>query len=70
MARNDVIMIFLMFFLFFFGGEEELKTREDKRIAKLELFFKTALSGHILKKVNAFTFWCMVIPLDSHLVYT
>ena len=24
----------------------------------------------MLKKINTFTFWCMIIPLDPHVVYT
>ena len=31
-------------------GEEKMKTSEDKRMVKLEFFFKTASFGHILKK--------------------
>ena len=27
-----------------------MKTREDKRMIKLDLFFKTAISDHMLKK--------------------
>ena len=50
-------------------GEEKLKTREDKRMIKLDFFyffFKTILFGHVLRKIITFTFWCMVIPLGSH----
>ena len=47
-----------------------MKTREDKRMVILEFLFKTALFGHMFKKINTFTFWCMVIPLGLHLVYT
>ena len=53
----------------FFRGEKT-KTREDKRMVKLDyLFLKNSFCGHILKN-NTFFFWCMVIPLRPHLVYT
>jgi hypothetical protein len=26
--------------------------------------------GHILRKTNTSTFWCMVTPLDPHSIYT
>jgi hypothetical protein len=32
----------------FFGGEEKMKTREDKRMVKLEFSFKVAYFGHML----------------------
>ena len=54
-------------------GEEKIKTREDKRMVNHDLiwlFFKTAFFGHILKKISTFTFWCMVIPLGPHSIYT
>ena len=35
-----------------FFGEEKMKTKEDKRMVKLDFFSKTILS--------TFTFWCMV----------
>jgi hypothetical protein len=48
-----------------------MKTMEDNIMVKFELFFKIALFGHMLKKkISAFTFWCMVIPLGPHLVHT
>ena len=43
-----------------------MKTREDKRMVKLELF----LWACIKKKISTFTFWYMVMPLDPRLVYT
>jgi hypothetical protein len=33
----------------FFLREEKMKIREDRRLARLILFFKTALFGHISK---------------------
>ena len=54
---------------FFWGGGEKMKTREDKRMVKLG-FFKIALFGHILQKFSTFIYWCMVIPLGPHSVYT
>ena len=57
------------FFMNFFFGEEKMKTREDKRIVKLD-FSTTAFFGHVLKKISASIFWCMVSPLDPHSVYT
>ena len=58
----------------FFKGEEKTKAREDKRMVKLGfiLFFqKCPFWTHILyKKINVFTFWCMVIPLGPHSIYT
>ena len=51
-----------------FVEKEKMKTREDKRMVKLD-FFKTA-PFDILKKISTFIFWCMVIPLDPQLVYT
>ena len=52
-----------------------MKTRVDKRMVKIDSLFnsffsKTALSSQKSKETNTFTFWCMVIPLGPHLVYT
>ena len=46
-----------------------MKIKEDNGMVKLEIFQKT-IFGHILKKINTFTFQCMFIPLDPHSVYT
>ena len=47
-----------------------MKTKEGKRMIKLEFYFKKiAPFGHILKK-NKFSFLCMVIPLGAHLIDT
>ena len=53
-----------------FWGEEKMKTREDKRMVKLDFFSQNCLFGAYIKNINTFTFWCMVIPLGPHLVYT
>ena len=47
------------------GGRED----EDKRMVKLE-FLKSAPFKNILKKISTFTFWCMIICLGPHSVYT
>ena len=61
MTKNCCYVKMLMNFSF---EEEKIKTREDKRMAVLEFF------GHVLKKISTFTFWCMVIPLGPHSIYT
>ena len=48
-----------------------MKTRENKRMVKLDFFFfKIVVLGHMLKKIITYIFWCMVIPLGPHSVYT
>ena len=56
--------------IFFLGGgrEDEDKTRQEN--SQTWFSFKIAFFGHILEKINTFIFWCMVIPLGPHLVYT
>ena len=50
-------------------GKEKMKTREDKRLVQKKK--KKNLFGHILKiKFNTSTFWCIIIPLGPHSVYT
>ena len=39
-----------------------MKTTERTRIIKLDIIFKKSLYGHILEKINTFTFWYMIIP--------
>jgi hypothetical protein len=46
-----------------------MKTIEDKRMVKLNML-KIGLFKHILSKTNTFPFWCMVIVLGAHSVYT
>ena len=47
------------------------KWRQVKPKKRLFYFiFKIALFGHMLKKISTFTFWCMVMLLGSHSVYT
>ena len=69
--RNVVIM---KFFNEFFNGEDKTKTREDNRTVILDLFppKKMTLLGiyTLKKKINTFIFWCVVIPLGPHSVYT
>ena len=38
-------------------------------MVELAFLFKTALFEHVLKKINTFTFWCMVIFL-GHIRFT
>ena len=45
-------------------------TREWSNLNVSSPSFKSALFRHILKHISAFIFWCMVIPLGPHLVYT
>ena len=53
-----------------FLGEEKMKTREDKRKVNLEFFlFQNYLYCEYIRK-SALTFWCMVVPLGPHSVYT
>ena len=42
-------------------GEKKMKTREENRMVKVDILFKTTLFGHILKKIqhNHFFFGCM-----------
>ena len=47
-----------------------MKTREDKRIVKLEFFLSKLPFWDMCQKANTFTFWCMVILLGPHSVYT
>ena len=55
--------------LMIFFVQERMKTREDKRMVKLEfIFFKITLFGHITKKTSHSFLWCMVIPLGPHLL--
>ena len=52
---NNILMNFL-------GRErKQKKTREGSNLSFLSIY---------LEKINTFTFWCMVIPLGPHLVYT
>ena len=53
-----------------FFGKEKTKTTEDKRMIKLEFFFKTVLFWAYVNKPITFTFWCTIISLGPHLVYT
>ena len=46
-----------------------MKTREDKRTVKLE-FFQNCPFWTYNKKIRTFTFWCMVIPIDPHSLFT
>ena len=63
-------IIFMIIFHKLFLGEEKMKTREDKRMVRLELFFKTTLFRTYIQKISTFTFWCMAIRLGAHWVYT
>jgi hypothetical protein len=45
-----------------------MKTREDKRMVKHDFVIKIACFGYILKIINTFIFWYMVIPLVPRLV--
>ena len=49
--------------------EEKTKTREDKRMVKL-VFVQNCLFWTYIEKVNTFIFWCTIVPLDPHLIYT
>jgi len=40
------------------------------KMVKLYFYLRIAILEHMLKKINTFIFWCMVIPLGSRLVYT
>ena len=53
-------------------GEEKMKPREDKRmIKKIYFFFFPKLPfWTYVRKISTFIFWCMVIPLGPHSVYT
>ena len=44
--------------IFFGGGEEKMKTSEEKarEYSNLIFFFKTTIFGHILKKISTFIF--------------
>ena len=53
---------------FFWGREDEEKMREKN--GQILIFSQILLFGHILKKINTFTFWCMIISLGPHSVYT
>jgi hypothetical protein len=41
------------------SGEEKMKTREDKRMVKLDFLFsfKIEFFGHLLKKISTFIFF-------------
>jgi hypothetical protein len=43
-----------------------MKTKEDKRMFKLEYFVEIALFWGYIRKISTFTFWCMVILLVSY----
>ena len=48
-----------------------MKTREDKRMFKFEWFSQLPFLGiYERKSISTFNFWCMVIPLGPHSVYT
>ena len=49
-----------------------MKRREDKRMISLEFSLPklSFLDICLKKKPNTFNFGCMVIPLNSHSVYT
>ena len=49
-----------------------MKTREENRMVKVDILFKTTLFGHILKKIqhNHFFLGAWVIPLGPYSVYT
>ena len=58
---------------FFWGRKDEDRRRQEN--VKLEfLLLKTAflkyMSAYTSEKISSFTFWCFVIPLGSHSVYT
>ena len=59
-------------FLMLFWREEKMKIiREDTRMDKLECFQNYPFWTYIRrKKINTFTFWCKLIPLDPHWIYT
>ena len=47
-----------------------MKTREDREWSNLILFFSKLSFWDYIKKINTFSFQCMVIPLGPHSVYT
>jgi hypothetical protein len=57
---------FLMIFFLGGGGREN----EDKRRQELEFFSKLPFLDIYEKNISTFTFWCILIPLGPHLVYT
>ena len=52
---------YVKFVMNFPFGEKKMKTREENRMVKVDILFKTTLFGHILKKIqhNHFFFGCM-----------
>ena len=65
---GEIPSFFQRIFNEIFLGEENMKTREDKRI-KLDSLSKTTLFRYLINKIT-FIFGCMGIPLGPHLVYT
>ena len=68
--RNIVIIIYKWNY---FGGRENENKRRQKNGQTWLFFsfsFQNCLFWAYMKKINTFTFWCMVIPLGPHLVYT
>ena len=51
-----------------FYGEKKVKTREWSKL--ILFYFKIGLLGHTLEQINKKKYWCVVIPLGSHSVYT
>ena len=63
--RNVVIIIIRIV-----GGEEKMKTRED-RMVRLEFLFSKLSFWTYIKKMNPFTCWVHGhMPLGPHSVYT
>ena len=56
------------YWIFCSGREDEDKRRQKN--GQSWISFKTTFFGHIIKKINTFIFWCMVIPLGLHSIYT
>ena len=58
-------------FLMIFFGEKTTKIGEDKEWSNLIIIFQNCpLWTYNKNKMNISTFWCMVIPLDPHSLYT
>ena len=57
-------------FKMIFWGEEKNEGKRRQKNGQTLIISKTAFFGHILKKISTIIFWCMVIPLDPHSVYT
>ena len=59
--HGPMVVIILYYFSGILFGEEKVKTKERSNLPFLDIH---------LEKTQQIHFWCMVIPLESHSIYT